>query len=72
MGGSHNVNLCGQDEPGSIMKVKLMTGSWQSSNCPPQSKVFNNQWDFQLTDCLCVLQVLMPMATVFCPAPVVT
>ena len=42
----------GQEEPGSIMRVKLATESCheqKSSNCPHQSKIkgFNNQWDLR-------------------------
>ena len=46
-----HVKFCGQDEePGSIMRVKLATRSCheqKSSNCAHQSKIkgFNNQWD---------------------------
>ena len=41
---------CGQMEPGSVMRVKLATGSCteqKSNNCPHLSKIkgFNNQWD---------------------------
>ena len=43
---------CGQEEPGSIMRVKLATGSYheqKSNNCPHQSNIkgFNNQWDLK-------------------------
>ena len=42
---------CGQEESGSIMRVKLATESCheqKSSNSPHQSKIkgFNNQWNF--------------------------
>ena len=54
--GSHTCKILqagrGQEEPGSIMRVKLVIGSChkqKSSNCPHQSKIkgFNNQWDLK-------------------------
>ena len=61
--------MCSQEEPGSIMRVKLATGSFpeeKSDNCPHQSKIkaLIKQLDFksliwlaQSTVCsLCVCQ----------------
>ena len=48
-----HIKFCGgQEEPGSIMLVKLVTGSCheqKSSNCPNQSEIngFNKQWDLK-------------------------